>query len=324
LQYSKINELPTADPFNVNTLHNKLRKPQSENRDCHIAGDGSDSWGNLGEPLSEKNLREQFIHFLQSLTIFWAEKPKKPFHHLVVPGKKRDVDGLTRWITSQWIPFWDAVRKYITAINDPPEDDPEGQITDKKDDEIRPSSVSSAPTLVKQISRAFIRRRSSTSTEASTDDAPKKAKKELITYGIRRIRSFTTFVTTIVACLLPTAAIAILATMHSTAEVLGFIGLFTALFAGGLMCLTDPTTSRTEIFTATAAYVFKHFTEHSYCEEAKEFPGSPRFWLCLCRIRMVHLVALMGDNKADSGGYFLSHGLSLSSHDERNFQVYVL
>jgi hypothetical protein len=41
--------------------------------------------------------------------------------------------------------------------------------------------------------------------------------------------------------------------MHTTAELLGFIALFTAIFAIGLMVLTDSGTSRTEIFTATAA-----------------------------------------------------------------------
>jgi hypothetical protein len=255
LRYSKINELPVADPFNVNTLHNLLRKPDSENRERHIAGNGSDSWGKLDEDLpDEKTPGQQFIHFLRSLTIFWAEKqePKKPLYHLVVPGKRRDADGLTRWVANQWIPFWDNVRKYITAPEDTPGTDPEHQVTDKKDDERRPSNISTAPTLVKVISRAFIGRRPSTG--GPTENPPDKTDKDLVTYRIRRIRTFTTFITTIVACLLPTAAIAILATMHSTAKVLGFIGLFTALFAAGLMCLTDSSTSRTEIFTATAAF----------------------------------------------------------------------
>jgi uncharacterized Tic20 family protein len=67
------------------------------------------------------------------------------------------------------------------------------------------------------------------------------------------MHAFTSFVTTIVACLLPTAAIAILATIHSEAKIIGFIGLFTAIFAMGLMGLANSGTSRTDIFTATAA-----------------------------------------------------------------------
>jgi len=64
---------------------------------------------------------------------------------------------------------------------------------------------------------------------------------------------FTSFIATIVACLLPTVAIAVLAQLHTTAQLLGIIAVFTAVFAGGLMMLVDSGTSRVEIFTATAA-----------------------------------------------------------------------
>jgi len=254
LQYSKINELPPADHFNVNTLHNILRKPPQR----HIGGPGSDSWGKLEESIPpSKSPGRQFIHLLRSLTIFWAEEPETNLHDLVVPGKSRDVDGFTRWVTNEWIPFWHSIRRHftITAPESAVEVDPEVQHTDKEDEPRRPSNSSSTLTLVQIISRPFIRRRSSSG--SSSDDTPentKKARSKLFTYKIERIRTFTSFVATIVACLLPTAAIAILATIHSTAEVLGFIGLFTALFATGLMGLADTATSRTEIFTATAAF----------------------------------------------------------------------
>jgi hypothetical protein len=65
---------------------------------------------------------------------------------------------------------------------------------------------------------------------------------------------FTSFVTTIAACLLPIVAIAVLATINNDqAKTIGFIALFTGVFAIGLMVLTPSATSRTEIFTATAA-----------------------------------------------------------------------
>lgn len=72
-------------------------------------------------------------------------------------------------------------------------------------------------------------------------------------YREGRILRFTSFITTIVACLLPTVAIAVLAQLHTTAQLLGLIAVFTAVFAGGLMLLVDSGTSRVEIFTATAA-----------------------------------------------------------------------
>lgn len=55
-----------------------------------------------------------------------------------------------------------------------------------------------------------------------------------------------------VACLFPTVGIAVLAKVHDTGMVIGFIALFTFLFAAGLMTLTNFGASRTEVFTATA------------------------------------------------------------------------
>jgi hypothetical protein len=257
LQYSKINELPPADAVNVNTLHNFLRKPITR----HIEGDGSDSWGELKDPLQpHKTPGRQFIHLLRSLSIFWPEEPEKCVPGLVVPGKRRDASGLTRWVKTEWVPFWHSVRVYlINATSEPAtRHDPEKQPADKEPKSRRRSSVSVSPTLIRKISGPFIRRMSSSETSSTDEieDTPDNADKvlsKLDAYSIGRIQKFTSCVTTIIACLLPTAAIAILATIHSTAEVLGFIGLFTALFATGLMFLTDTATSRTEIFTATAA-----------------------------------------------------------------------
>lgn len=262
----------------------------------------------------QKGPGKQFIHLIRSLSIFWAEDDeghKKPLHDLVVPGKSRDVDGLTRWVTNEWIPFWHSLKRYFlyTAPEPASGNDLEVQPAEKEDDARRESNVLTAPTLVQVISRALIRRRSLP--EALPEDTPEKTDKNLVTYRIGRIRTFTSFVTMIVACLLPTAAIAILATMHSTAEVLGFIGLFTALFATGLMCLTESATSRTEIFTATAAYVSRNSVEFS-SEEANMLAGSRQFWWCLCRIRMVHRVGLMGENSVDALAVFCLAGSSTS------------
>jgi len=62
-----------------------------------------------------------------------------------------------------------------------------------------------------------------------------------------------TFVATVVACILPAGAIAVLATANTLRDKLLYIGGFTALFAIGLLWLTDVATSRIQIFTATAA-----------------------------------------------------------------------
>ncbi len=60
---------------------------------------------------------------------------------------------------------------------------------------------------------------------------------------------FTSVVTTIIACLLPTGAICILTTATTMAHKLAYIGGFTALVRHRLMWLTDANTSRVNIFT---------------------------------------------------------------------------
>jgi len=65
---------------------------------------------------------------------------------------------------------------------------------------------------------------------------------------------FTSRVATVFACILPTLAIGILTTAHTTLQILLYIGGFTALFSIGLMFLTPSDTTRVEIFTATAAF----------------------------------------------------------------------
>jgi len=250
LQYSQINELPAADSFNVCTLRKWLQNPDSANRAFHIEDHGSDSWGDLKKHPVERTLGQQFIHMLRSLSIFWVEKEEPNLHHLVVPGKCKDVDGLTRWVTNEWIPFWHKIRSRLArpAPKSAIGHDPEAPHLINKE------GINSASTFV---SRIFRRKPLSKPPTDNTPGNTTTARSKLITYRIGRIRTFTSFITTVVACLLPTAAIAILATMHSTPKVLGFIGLFTAIFAMGLMGLTDSGTSRTEIFTATAAYVLR-------------------------------------------------------------------
>jgi len=65
---------------------------------------------------------------------------------------------------------------------------------------------------------------------------------------------FTSGVATVVACLLPTLAIGVLTTAQGNIQKLLYIGGFTALFAIGLMLLTDVGTSKVQVFTATAAF----------------------------------------------------------------------
>jgi hypothetical protein len=71
-------------------------------------------------------------------------------------------------------------------------------------------------------------------------------------YSGNAMLKFTSHAATVVACVLPTFAIGVLAQARGLTQKLLYIGSFTALFSIGLMCLTNET-SRVQIFTATAA-----------------------------------------------------------------------
>jgi hypothetical protein len=68
-----------------------------------------------------------------------------------------------------------------------------------------------------------------------------------------RIATIRSAVTTLAACLLPIAAIAILSSLHKTATLIAVLGALTLLFAIRLMFFTSKTPTRIEIFGATAA-----------------------------------------------------------------------
>lgn len=251
LQYSKINELPAADEFIVNNLHTWLMNSKQGGQ---VRGSGKDSWGLLSDSDLRiiKPFKTHLIHFLRSLTIFWAEKPPESDHlGLVVPRNLKEIDGFTHWVASEWVPFWHRLKGVIwkskehNAANE--KDLPISSTNSQGKKKRRHSSTSSiSSSLYRLLSR--LKSPPEPDTRDTSEDCP-----TLPTYHMSRMRTFTSFVTTIVACLLPTAAIAVLATIHSQAKLIGFIALFTAIFAMGLMGLTNSGTSRTDIFTATAA-----------------------------------------------------------------------
>jgi hypothetical protein len=253
LRYAQISELPAANEFSVEGLRKWFTDKNLG--DFPIADAGQDIWGPLsGEGLkAHKTLTGNFVHMLRSLTIFWPETPSKEelkyMPDLIVPRMKKEEDGFTQWIAKDWLPFWHSLRDKFTSYMEKAD-----QTTRSEKGDRRLSISTVAFTLVRWSSNlsGTIRRRSSLSSQGSNSGNASNCP-TISTYRVSRMRRFTSFVTTVVACLLPTAAIAVLATIHSQAKLIGFIALFTAIFAIGLMGLTGAGTSRTDIFTATAA-----------------------------------------------------------------------
>jgi hypothetical protein len=250
LQYAKITELPEAEPLNVRSLRQWIEAHWRT--DLNISGPGSDSWGKLGHSsTAKKSLWRQFGGLL--LSIFHEVKLDKgqPDLDLVVPGKGRDIDSLTRWVAGQWIPFWNNFSEtpFCRVLCKPfghkevqEEKLPEpGGILDTR-------SNSNASTL-SSFKRWLPFQRKPPPVENRKEDNLAS----LATYSMKGMIRFTNGVATIVACLFPIVGIVVLSRLHTNAKILGFIALFTAIFAIGIMILTDASTSRTEIFTATAA-----------------------------------------------------------------------
>jgi hypothetical protein len=154
-----------------------------------------------------------------------ADENDKNTLDLVVPRELQKVDGLSHWVASEGVPFWESVRQHW-----------------KKN---------------KQKLRESLPKWAEKGLDPNTANERRKSGGEiqptLTQYTQHSILQFTSVVATIVACLLPTAAIAVLSNIHTTGKILGLIAGFTTAFALGLMMLTDAGTSRVQIFTATAA-----------------------------------------------------------------------
>lgn len=286
LQYSQVNELPQAETFNVTSFRKYIEG--SADTKFTIRGPGKDSWGRLFKTKSDLESKSLLRHFgILLRSTVWDGKSDEVQLDLVVPRKVKDMDSLTRWISSQGVPYWNRLQNaYHTAedtakkhgglrywyflliffgqtkkIEQLPTHTPTALAEGKKSSL---SNSSSSFSLLKKWTS--FRRKGSVGSNESTevgegevqdiyhDALENQSDPQIITYTMKRMVRFTNFFATIVACLLPIIAIVVLAKLHTMAKILGFIALFTAIFAVGIMWLTDSSTSRTDIFTATAAF----------------------------------------------------------------------
>jgi hypothetical protein len=240
LRYSQITALPEADSFNVNSLRTWLSKRDLEEQ---IQGPGSKSWEALDSeaPPQRKSLWSRTWGIIRSP--FWTPAPEKSKFDLVVPRAGIKVDGLARWVANEFVPYYQYLKDRKENLKQPSVDEESG--TDKVKEKERLASSAKG----KRTFGVFPSFKPKSSVQKTAD--PEKP--TITSYREGPMLRFTSFIATIVACLLPTVAIAVLAQLHTIGELLGIIAVFTAVFAGGLMMLVDSGTSRVEIFTATAA-----------------------------------------------------------------------
>jgi hypothetical protein len=234
LLYTRINALPEPETFGVDSL---LKWLQDEK--FPISGPGKDSWGRLYTVDEDQvQLWKRFGRLIK--TIFWEKKKDKTHLHqldLIVPRKEKEVDRLTSWVFSEGVPFWEAACVKWNGFwkNNENEDT-------NTTEACLPRWLTDLRRKVSNISQNF--------------EKPKHTQEErtqIVTYHASKLIGFTTFVATVVASLLPIVAIVVLSKVHKQRMILGLIALFTGLFTMGLMVFTPSGTSRTDIFTASAA-----------------------------------------------------------------------
>lgn len=223
IQFAQINALPQPDSFNIDSLREWITGLRMGGG--KIKGSGKCAWGNIekDQQKEDKSLGWHLLRLIKSP--FWAPTPEEVCPDLVTPHPPEKIDGFTRWVANTWVPFWEFIGEWIRK-----------KIPQRIQDDIETAL------------EAVKLKKSEEKTDQKSEPGP-----TLVTYSMSAMLRFTSLVATLVACLLPIVAITVLSKMHTNAMILGFIALFTALFALGLMGLTPPGTSRTEIFTATAA-----------------------------------------------------------------------
>ena len=228
LQYSQICALPEPETHNMKSLRKWLRDQRAGNF-C-IGGNGEqNTWGYLYDTEKDAGpLKWQFLNLIW--TLIWP-KPDPPCElDLVSPLPSRKVDGFSRWIATRFIPFYANWCKYRQNRKDPA-----AWKNPKASDEEKSQDDTSAPQMAKPKPRTEFQQET------------------LATYSQRSILRFTSSVSTVVACLLPTIAITVLSQVHGTRNLLLCLAGFAVVFAFGVIFLTNGTASRVEIFTATAA-----------------------------------------------------------------------
>ncbi|KAE9371681.1 hypothetical protein N431DRAFT_297502, partial [Stipitochalara longipes BDJ] len=263
LQYTKINTLPKAETFNVKRLRSWIVTHFRET--LNLRGPGSDVWGPLRSPegLETRPLKLQFGRLMR--IFFFGENSDEL--DLVLPRKTRDIDSLPPWVgfywTSHWTPFWRDLRPFLNALSQYSRKTKTFKVISKCSFGLFIYEAEDGETLPGAL--AHTRRGSSACLGALKKwisfqgTKPTKSRKRnepsfLSAYNMRDIVRGFNYLATIIACLLPIVGIVVLSRQKTLDQVLGYIAIFTAIFAFGILLLSDSNTSRTDIFTATAAF----------------------------------------------------------------------
>lgn len=209
----------------MNTFRRWLREP-SAGKFC-IAGNGEQStWGSLYDEEEEEpgSLKWQCAKMIWRL--IWPKPPPANDLDLVATRPPHKIDGLTRWVADEFVPFHHNVIKYRRG---------------KKSQRAKDLEKARTKPPVKKVRKE------------RKAQKPEFQQETLSTYSEGSMLKFTSAVTTVVACLMPIVAIVVLSKVHGINNLLWCLAGFASVFSMEVIFLTNAGTSRVEIFTATAA-----------------------------------------------------------------------
>lgn len=154
------------------------------------------------------------------LAMFWTteSKEKSNYEHLAWTAPQVKVDGLTRWAAAELTPWWRVFRKYWR----------------------------------KKLRRSVVRDLENPAA-ALTQLRKVGKEKSLVYWSEKPALRVTEIISILVACLLPVISVWVLAKVDGLNNLLWCITGFAFLFVLGLIFVTQGTSTRTEIFAATAA-----------------------------------------------------------------------
>lgn len=247
LQFSQVSALPEPSRRNMKVLVRWLASPDAAN--FKVAGIGNGAWGDQyasgAAGPKEPGLAHRFFSLLLSIVKPRAETPTQP--NLVAPRGQRSVDGLTRWIIEEAIPFWEALKEAVKARWEKKKKDASGE--EEKGQGSLPDRVERDVEIPVEYSSVVAL------SEKDDRNADMKALKPgyIQSYSGHSILKLTTKLATLFACMLPMVAIGVLSAVDNLSHRLGLIAAFTAIFCSGLMAVAEVT--RVQVFTATSAFL---------------------------------------------------------------------
>lgn len=230
-----------SDPeaYNMASLRRWLMREDGADGFVNNKDGPDETWGDIKDTGAPDNLWKYLRETLGALVL--SKPPPKANLDLVVTHPETKIDGLSKWIVYNLTPFyWTWQRKRQQVHREERRKRQEALEEAKERGYLQNFPPQTDEEAQKKGQRV----------EVDIDPEYRQTFKSMSELTAVR---FTSALSTVIACLVPVIAIAVLTQISGTRNLLLCITGFAVVFAILLIFLTQGTTSRTEIFAATAA-----------------------------------------------------------------------